>query len=301
MELQDIDLNLLIVFSELLKRRRVSAVATALGTSQPAISNALNRLRRLLGDELFVRTGRGMMPTPLAETLAEPLGYALGAIHDALNAKTVFDPASSQRAFTLAMTDMGEIHFLPSLMNLLTRQAPGISIVTVREQSDALRTGMENGDIDLAIGFLPDLQTGFFQRRLLRQRYVCLLRQEHPLAGGRLTLKAFLAAEHVAIAAASSGRSMVDTAIQRLGVRRNVHLRVPHFVAVGYILQATDLIAVVPQVYAQQALTTFKLTSMPCPVKIPDIAINMLWHARNHRAPDNQWLRQLIFNACARA
>jgi DNA-binding transcriptional LysR family regulator len=300
-ELQDIDLNLLIVLSELLKRRRVSAVAAALGTSQPAISNALNRLRRLLGDELFLRTGRGMMPTPLAETLAEPVGYALGTLYDALNAKIVFDPRSSQRTFILAMTDIGETYFLPALMTLLARQAPDVRIVTVREQSDALRTGMEHGDIDLAIGFLPDLQTGFFQRRLFRQRYVCLLRQGHPLAHGRLTLKAFLAAEHVAVAAAGTGHSTVDMAIQRLGVRRNVHLRVPHFVAVGYILQTTDLIAVVPQAYARQTLTPFGLTNLPCPIKIPDIAINMLWHARNHRAPDNQWLRQLIFNAFARA
>jgi DNA-binding transcriptional LysR family regulator len=171
----------------------------------------------------------------------------------------------------------------------------------VREQSDALRAGMERGDIDLAIGFLPDLQTGFFQRRLFRQHYVCLLRQGHSLAHGPLTRKAFLAAEHVAITAAGTGHGMVDTAIQRLGIRRNVHLRVPHFVAVGYILQMTDLIAVVPQVYADQTLAPFGLVRRPCPVKIPDIAINMLWHARNHHAPDNQWLRQLIFNAFARS
>ena len=299
MELQNIDLNLLLVLSELLKRRRVSAVAAALGMSQPAVSNALYRLRRLLGDELFLRTGRGMMPTPQAEALAEPVGYALGAIYDALNSKTAFDPASSQRAFALAMTDIGEAYFLPGLMKLLARQAPGVKIMTVREPSDALRAGMACGSIDLAIGFLPDLQSGFFQRRLFRQRYVCLMRQEHPLARGRLTLKSFLAAEQVAIAAGGTGHGMVDMAMQRHGVERKVRLRVPHFVALGHILQTTDLIAVVPQTYAHQTLTPFGLTSAPCPVKIPDIAINMLWHARNHRAPDNQWLRQLIFNAFA--
>ena len=104
MELQDIDLNLLVVFNELLRQRRVSAVANTLGISQPAISNALNRLRKLLGDELFLRTSKGMIPTPLAETLAEPIGYALGAIYNTLNATSNFDPASSTRAFTLAMT-----------------------------------------------------------------------------------------------------------------------------------------------------------------------------------------------------
>jgi DNA-binding transcriptional LysR family regulator len=298
-ELHDIDLNLLVVFQELLRQRRVSAVATALGTSQPAISNALARLRKALGDELFIRTSKGMVPTPFAETLTEPIANALGTIHHTLNLTSVFDPASSTRAFTVAMTDIGEISFLPVLMRKLAVIAPGVTISTVRNQSDTLRADMEHGQVDLAIGFLPDLKGGFFQRRLFRQRYVCLFRAEHPLAGAGMTSKAFSHAEHVSIVAEGTGHGMVDTVIQRAGIRRNVRLRVPHFVAVGHILQTTDLIAVVPHAYAMSTLAPFGLVSAPCPIKIPDITINVLWHARNHRDPGNQWLRQTIFETFA--
>lgn len=296
MELHDIDLNLLVVFHELLRQRRVSAVAETLGISQPAISNALNRLRRLLGDELFLRTSKGMIPTPYAETLAEPIGFALGAIYNTLNAKTTFDPASSTRTFTVAMTDIGEIYFLPALMKRLGAVAPNVSISTVRDTSDTLQDEMEAGRVDLAIGFIPDLKTGFFQRRLFRQRYVCIFRKGHPLSKTGLTLHAFREAEHVSIVAEGTGHGMVDDVIQRAGVLRNLRLRVPHFVAVGHILQTTDLIAVVPQAYAAKTLAPFELESLPCPVKIPDIVINVLWHAKNHREPGNQWLRQLIFD-----
>ncbi|MFD1561073.1 LysR family transcriptional regulator [Paraburkholderia silviterrae] len=296
MELHDIDLNLLVVFNELLRQRRVSAVAETLGISQPGISNALNRLRRLLGDELFLRTSRGMIPTPFAETLAEPIGFALGAIHDTLNAKTTFNPASSTRTFTLAMTDIGEIYFLPALMKRLGQVAPNVLISTAHDASETLQDEMEAGRVDLAIGFIPDLKTGIFQRRLFRQRYVCLFRKGHPLGKTGMTLAAFREAEHVSIVAEGTGHGIVDEVIQRAGITRNLRLRVPHFVAVGHILQTTDLIAVVPQAFAAGTLEPFGLESAPCPVKIPDIVINVLWHAKNHREPGNQWLRQLIFD-----
>jgi len=292
-ELQDIDLNLLVVFNELLRQRRVSAVAETLGISQPAISNALNRMRKLFGDELFIRTSKGMVPTPFAETLAEPIAYALGAIYNSLNATTKFDPKTSTRAFTIAMTDIGEIYFLPSLMRRLEKDAPGVTISTVRNHADTLRDEMEAGRVDLAIGFLPDLKAGFFQRRLFKQRYVCLFRKGHPLARNGMTMKSFLEAEHVSIVAEGTGHGMVDSTILRAGMSRRVSLRVPHFVALGHILQSTDMIAVVPEAYATRTLKPFDLATAPCPAKIPDITINVLWHGRN------QWLRQLLFEMFA--
>ncbi|MGO4326712.1 LysR family transcriptional regulator [Cupriavidus sp. 2TAF22] len=300
MDLREIDLNLLVVFNELLQARRVSAVADSLGTSQPAISNALNRLRKLLGDELFLRTSRGMVPTPYAESLAGPISDALAAIHQTLNARTTFNPASSTRAFTLAMTDIGEIYFLPELMKTLSAVAPGVTISTVRNHTVNLREEMESGRVDLAIGFLPDLKAGFFQRRLFRQRYVCLFRRGHPLAREGMSLRAFSHAEHVAIVADGTGHGVVDEVIQRAGVARKLRLRVPHFVALGHILQTSDMVAVVPEAYANRTLQPFGLETAPSPVKIPDIVINVLWHAKNNREPGNQWLRQLIFDGFSR-
>ncbi|WP_321967838.1 LysR family transcriptional regulator [Burkholderia cepacia] len=297
MDLWEIDLNLLVVFNELLRSRRVSAVADTLGMSQPAVSNALNRLRKLLGDDLFLRTSKGMVPTPLAERLAEPIGYALGAIHSSLNEKSTFEPAESRRNFTIAMTDIGEIYFLPGLMEKLAHDAPDVTVSTVWNTSVNLREEMESGHVDLAIGFVPDLKTGFFQRRLFKQRYVCLFRRGHPLAEDGMSLKAFRAAQHIAVVAEGTGHGMVDEVIQRAGVVRDVRLRVPHFVAVGHILQNTDMIAVVPEAYANRTLEPFGLESSSCPIRIPDIVINVLWHAKNHREPGNQWFRQMVFDA----
>jgi DNA-binding transcriptional LysR family regulator len=176
MELKEIDLNLLLVFHKLLLLRRVSKVAEELGMTQPGVSNALKRLRLLLGDELFVRTTRGMEPTPYAGTLAEPVGYALSTLHDCLNEVSQFDAGTSTRKFKIGMTDIGEVYFLPQLMAALHAAAPGISVSTVRNAAVNLQDEMESGQIDLAIGLLPQLKSGYFQRSLFRQRYVCMFR-----------------------------------------------------------------------------------------------------------------------------
>lgn len=296
MELRDIDLNLLVVFNQLLAERRVNAVAQSLGITQPAVSNALSRLRRLLGDELFLRTSRGMEPTPFAEQLAEPVAYALGTLHSALNQRASFDPAASTRAFVLAMTDIGEIYFLPPLMELLSRVAPKVSISTVRNAIANLKDDMETGRVDLALGLIPDLKAGFFQRRLFRHRYVCMFRKGHPLDKGRVTLQEFTNADHVVVVAAGTGHNRMDAMLDDSGVRRRIRLRVPHFVAVGHILSETDMIASVPERFALRCSEPFGLTYVPHPAKLPEIAINVFWHAKFHREPGNQWLRTLIFD-----
>ena len=152
MNLRDIDLNLLVVFNQLLMDRRVSTTADKLGLSQPAVSNALKRLRTLLKDELFVRTARGMEPTPYALNLVEPMGYALGTLQNALNQRDSFDPATSDRTFTLGLTDIGEIYFMPTLMATLSRVAPRIKISTLRHNSGHLTENMASGTVDTALG-----------------------------------------------------------------------------------------------------------------------------------------------------
>jgi DNA-binding transcriptional LysR family regulator len=299
MELKDIDLNLMVVFNQLLLERRVSAVARTLGMSQPGVSNALSRLRTLLGDELFLRTSRGMEPTPFAEQIAESVSYALGTLHSTLNQHASFDPKTSTRTFTLAVTDIGEIYFLPMLMNSLKRAAPGVTVSTVRNTAANLKDEMETGHVDLAIGLLPDLKAGFFQRRLFRHKYVCMFRKGHPLDKGKLTLKDFSSAEHVVVVAAGTGHGKVDELLEHAGVQRKVRLRVPHYVAVGHILQDTDMVVTVPERLAQRCTAPFGLKYVPHPVKLPEIAINLFWHARHHREPGNQWLRQLIVDTFA--
>jgi len=295
MELEDIDLNLLVLFNQLLVERRVSKVADNLGLTQPAVSNSLARLRKLLGDELFLRTPSGMQPTPFAEQLSEPVAYALGMIHSALNQRSSFDPQHSKRSFTIGMTDIGEIYFLPTLMDSLRRQAPGVSLSTVRNTAVNLKDEMEAGKVDLAIGLLPQLKAGFFQRRLFRQRYVCLFRQGHRLDRKKISLADFSAAEHLVVVSPGTGHGKVDELLERSGIERRVRLTVPHFVAIGHILQATDLVATVPERLAQRMTAPFGLTYVTHPAKLPEVAINVFWHAKFHRTPDSQWLRTLVF------
>jgi DNA-binding transcriptional LysR family regulator len=299
MELQEIDLNLLVLFNQLLVERRVSKVAENLGITQPAVSNSLARLRKLLGDELFLRTPSGMEPTPYADQLAESVTQALGMIHGALNQRSTFDAATSTRSFTVGMTDIGEIYFLPALMERLRHEAPGVSVSTVRNTAVNLKDEMAAGKVDLAIGLLPQLKGGFFQRRLFRQRYVCLFRQGHHLDRKKISLADFSSAEHLVVVSAGTGHGKVDEQLKRSGIARDVRLTVPHFVGVGHILQSTDLVATVPERLAQRLVEPFKLAYVAHPAKLPDVAINVFWHAKFHKAPANQWLRALVFETFA--
>ncbi|MBT9488463.1 MAG: LysR family transcriptional regulator [Rubrivivax sp.] len=295
MELSDIDLNQLVLFQQLMVQRRVSRVAENMGLTQPAVSNTLAKLRKQFGDDLFVRTPAGMVPTPFAEQLAEPIGYALGMIHSGLNQHRAFDPATVKRSLTIGMTDIGEIVFLPALVDRLRREAPGLSLNTVRTSATTLRDDMEAGQVDLAIGPMPQLKAGFFQRRLFRQRYVCLFRQGHPLDRRRLSLADFKAAEHLTVVSAGTGHGQVDDLIRRAGIDRIVRLSIPHFVSVGHILQRSDLVATVTERLAESLATPFGLTTRPHPVALPEVAINVFWHAKVHRSPAHQWLRTVVF------
>lgn len=300
MELTDLDLNQLVVFDRLMAERHVSRAAEQLGRTQPAVSNALARLRRHFGDELFLRTPAGMVPTPRAEQLAGPVGQALAMLHAGLNQRTTFDAATERRSMTIGMTDIGEIVFLPALVQRLAREAPRITLSTVRNTAVNLRDDMASGQVDLAIGLLPQLKAGFFQRRLFRQHYVCLFRAGHALgARRRLSLQDFRSAEHLVVVAAGTGHGRVDELIRRAGIERTVRLTVPHFVGVGHILQGTDLVATVTEKLAERLAGPFGLTYRPHPVKLPEAAINAFWHAKAHRSPAHQWLRRVVFELFA--
>ena len=295
MDISKLDLNLLVVLHHLLLRKRVSAVAELLGMSQPAVSSALGRLRAALGDELFLRTQHGMAPTPYALQLAEPVAMALDGLQQALNVRASFDPATSQRSFTLAMTDVGEMYFLPVLMDALARSAPGVTLNVVAVTSASLGADMASGRTDLALGLLLQLQAGFFQQALFRQPYVCLMREGHPLAcADALTLGDFAAASHVRVIAAGTGHGRVDEALERQGLQRRIRLTVPHYVALGDVLGHSDLIATVPERFAQRVTAPFALTTRPLPLTVDGSVIHQFWHARLHKDPGHQWLRGVV-------
>lgn len=295
MELVKLDLNLLLVFHHLLILKRVSAVAELLNMSQPAVSSALGRLRSSLDDELFIRTQAGMTPTPYALQLAAPVAMAMDGIQQALNVRGAFDPKTSTRNFTIALTDVGEMYFLPVLMDALAHAAPGVTLQVVSVAQSSLKEDMSNGQIDLAMGLLPQLQAGFFQQSLFKQKYVCLMRQKHPLAQLKsLTVSALFAAEHVRVLATGTGHGRVDLALDKQKHQRKVRLSVPHYVALGDVLQHSNLIATVPERFALRIVKPFDLTMRDLPIKLDNSAIHQCWHGRLHRDPGHQWLRQLM-------
>jgi DNA-binding transcriptional LysR family regulator len=295
MELHALDLNLLVVFDQLMRQRQVSRAAEQLGVTQPAVSNALARLRRHLGDPLFVRTAAGMQPTPRAQALAAPVAEALAQLRAALSQRDDFTPATSTRQFRIGMTDIGEIYFLPWLLRTLAERAPGVTLSTVRNTAVNLAEELAAGQVDLAIGLLPQLKGGFFKRQLFNQRYVCLMRRGHPLARRTLDSAGYLGAEHVVVVSPGTGHGQVDEGLRRQGLARRVRLTVPHFVAIGHLLADTDLLATVPERLAESLATPFGLVARPMPIALPEAAISVFWHARQHKDAANRWLRGLAF------
>jgi DNA-binding transcriptional LysR family regulator len=298
-EPNSIDLNLLLVFQEVYRARQISGAAKRLGLTQSAVSNALARLRRTFGDELFVRTAQGMQPTPFAEQLAEPVGAALAQVELALNQRSGFEAASSTRRFTVAMSDVGEVYFMPALIERCRSMAPHVRISSVRAGSIALKEELESGRVDLAIGAFDDVSEALYQRLLFRQPYVSMFRSSHPLASGEVTLERFVAAEHLLVDSADSPYERINQLLEKAGIGAATRFRVPHFTAVPYIVSAGDLVVTVPQKLAQRASAPFGLVWIAPPLALPSLQTNVFWHRRFNQDPGNQWLRGLVVDTFA--
>jgi DNA-binding transcriptional LysR family regulator len=294
MNINDVDLNLLRVFDAILRDRSVTVAAARVGLTQPAMSNALARLRALFGDTLFVRTPRGMNPTPYAQSIAEPVRHALGLIEATLTQAREFDPARSDRTFRIHMSDIGEMVFLPPLLERVQRDAPGVKVETRSLPESGLPEALATGEIDLAIGFLPGLRAPVRGEHVFTDPYVCLMRADHPAAGARLTRRQFLEASHALVSSAGSGHRVIEEAMLAAGMHRKIALRVPHFTVVPMILERTDLVVTVPSRVARIFEGMGRLRSLPAPVAIPRAAVKVHWHDRFGGDPGNRWLRELL-------
>ena len=298
-EPSSIDLNLLSVFQEVYRERQISAAARRLGLTQSAVSNALARLRRTFGDELFVRTAHGMQPTPLAQQMAEPIGAAMAQVALALSQRSRFDPATSGRRFTLAMTDVGEVYFMPVLIERCRAVAPNVEIASIRANGLTLKDDMETGRVDLAIGAFEDVSEALYHRALFRQRFVSMFRKDHPLAKGKVDLERFVAAPHLIVDAAQSPYDRINGLLEKAGVTAGARFRVPHFTAVPYIVSTSELVVTVPQKLAESAASPFGLKWIEPPLALPTLQTNVFWHRRFNHDPGIQWLRGLIADVFA--
>src|ERR671914_1360186 len=221
MNVQDLDLNLLRVFDAVLREKGVTAAAARLELTQPAVSNALGRLRAVFGDALFGRTPSGMEPTPFARGVAEPVRQALALLDTALAHGPGFDPPTATRAFRFYMSDLGQVEFLPPLVERVQRLAPGVRLEAAGVDLEHIADALGSGALDLAIGFLPALGPPVHRKPLFRDPYMCLMRADHPAIGAALTRKKFVEASHVLVTY-RGGHRVIEEALERAAVARRI-------------------------------------------------------------------------------
>ncbi len=289
--LRDVDLQLLDLFVRIHRLRNLTAAGEELGLSQPAVSRGLARLRQVYDDALFVRQQRGVQATPLAERLAAPLAAALEMLRGTVE-RQGFEPAAAIRVFRIAMSDIGERYFLTRLLEHLAPMAPGVEVQTCQPSLPELSAGLVSGEIDLVVGFLPELGKQFHHQCLFHEHFVYIARRDHPVVQGSLDVKTVRALAHVV--ADPPGTPHASTVEQALTSRRRsvrVALRVSSFLSVGPIVAGTDLVAVVPNNLAALVASHVPLQLVEPPLRIPGFDIAMGWHQRFHRDPANEWLR----------
>jgi DNA-binding transcriptional LysR family regulator len=292
MNAHDLDLNLLRVFDAVLHEGAVTTAAGRLGLTQPAVSNALGRLRTLLGDPLFVRTVKGMEATPFARGLAEPVRQALALLESALAHGPGFDPATASRVFRFYMSDVGQVEFLPPLVERMQRVAPGVRLEAVAVDLEDIADALGRGVLDVAVGFLPGLGAPIARRALFRDPYLCLMRADHPIE--RLTKKRFLEASHALVTYRAGGHRVIEEALERAGAGPRIALRVPHFTVAPMVLERTDLILTLPARVARVYERFGRFKALPPPIPIPQAEVAVYWHERFAADPGNGWLRQQL-------
>ena len=292
-----LDLNLLPIAVALYEERGVSRTATRLGMSQPAVSAALARLRKAFDDPLFVRTAHGMEPTPRAQALIAPAREVLSRVERDVLPGLAFDPATADVTFTFALSDVGEMVFLPRILERIQRLAPLASLRSVTPAPSNLREDLETGEIDLAVGYFPDLETNnFFQQRLFTHHFCCLSRADHPIASKRLSLKQFLALKHVAVHASGRSQELFERFLSRNKIHPKVVLVTPHFMSLPTIIGKSDLVATVPHaigMFFSGSWANIK-TVLPPFADAPRIVLKQHWHRKAHHDPRNQWLRRQV-------
>jgi DNA-binding transcriptional LysR family regulator len=295
--LPGIDLNLLVLLRALLSERHVTRAARRVGLSQSAASHALSRLRELYGDELLVRRGRGLEPTPRALLLVPELEQGLAQLESTLRSQAAFEPRQARRHFTIAAADYFQFTLGPLLQRLAV-EAPGFELTFV-SFTDALPL-LESGHADL--GLLPrlPLPSSFTARRLFSDGFVCMARKRHPgKLGKRLTLQQYLDAGHLLVAPGGTPGSLIDTELARRGLQRRISARLSSFLAAPAVVSQSDLLSTGPeQLWRQQAmLYPVKLSALP--FRLPRFEIDLVWHARRETDPAHTFLRDALSKAAA--
>ncbi|WP_027992565.1 LysR family transcriptional regulator [Sinorhizobium meliloti] len=292
MNLATIDLKLLVVFDAMIAEGNVSRAAERLGMSQPALSNALNRLRLLLNDRLFLRTADGMRPTARALEISGPIQSAMRQIEEALE-PTAFEPQDPDWTFSLAVSDHASVVLLPPLIEHIARVAPRVGLNIQSRPNDELPALLDNSEIDLAVGVIPNLPRRFKHMSLFRDKYLCMMRRGHPLAGRPIALEEFLTTDQLSVKPGMSDISRVDRLLAEAGLKRRVATTVHQFLAAPAIVSRSDLIVLV----FEKMLPIFDPSRFYfCPVPVPnmEVAATAVWSDVNTDLPAHKWLRRQL-------
>lgn len=292
--LAGIDLNLLVVFDALMAEQNVTRAGARVGLSQPATSNALSRLRRLMADDLFVRTSVGLRPTPRAIALAQQLRPALQHIQAALLEESTFNPTTSDRVFAIGMSDYVEFTLLPKLMQTLHKIAPHVSLQIRSGDRQKLLSLLDSGEIDLACGLFPEQVQSHKEQMLFQETYVCVCRCDHPTLGTSLSLEDYLSVSHLLVSVKEDRIGRVDRLLAEQNLKRHIALSIPHFLTAPFILVQTDLIATLAKRIALAFVQNQPLKLLPLPLDLEGFPVQMRWHQSTETSPAFKWLRTVI-------
>lgn len=288
------DLNLLYVFEALWRDRSVTLAAEQLGVTQAAVSGSLKRLRENYGDKLFTLVGRRMEPTPRAMELAPQLLDALLLVRRAEVQPSRFEPAKAKRVFTIRTRDVGEVVCLPGVASGLQAVAPQVQLRTVFQPRAETLAGLGNGQIDVAMGFLPSLEADIHRRTLFTESYVCVMRRGHTLSDRPLSAEGFLSADHLLVEYSGSGHTVLERAITDAGARKRIRVRLPQYLSAPHFLMQSDLVWSAPRHLAERLAKHLPLDLVAHPLPLPSFEVALYWHDRYHRDAANVWIRDFI-------
>ena len=300
-----LDLNLLRIFDEVMAERSLTRAARKLSLTQPAVSNAMRRLRDALGDDLLRRSGQGIEPTPRALALWPTVQEALHQLQESLS-PGAFVPAQATTTFVVAMADATAAELMPGLVAVMDREAPGVTIRVVPLTTRDPRRLLDDEQADLAIGYFPAVMAGltaqaqagegvaFHFQRLYQSDYVCVMRRDHPLAGEPLTLERYCAARHLLVSFSGRPFGFIDEALAALGRQRHVVLTVNQFFTAGQVVANSNLLTVLPRHFVSVTGIADELLLRELPFKAPTVHVDALWHRRLHRSGPHEWLRGVI-------
>lgn len=295
MNLSKVDLNLFIVFDAIYTEANLTRAGQIVGITQPAVSNALSRLRETFNDPLFVRTAQGMIPTPMAQNIIGPVRNALQLLRVSVQESRIFNPLQANKTFRISMTDLIEAVILPPLFQRLRRQAPAVQIESFLAKRRETTKELAAGRIDFAVDAPLNTDPQVRHVKLLEDRYVCAMRKGHPLAKDKISLDDYLSLTHIHISSRRSGLGLVDLALGKMGIQRKIALRSQHYLMASQVMQQTDMAMTVPESFAHR----HGLHAVDLPVNdVPAQETHLYWHESTDQDPANRWMREQLIELC---